>query len=215
VLNERSHEQRLTKLFQVLLVRRAFYFLTDSVFRRRNSRIDSEHWEGSDWREGCRTNWRLLGEHASPHSRKSQQNPSHPPHSIPIFVGCFLSRLWVGCSKKALDQSDKSPSTEEVLTDVPSPFPIVFINTTLGRIVRLLSAQEQRETCSEYHPSVSVGLIAALFTNSGIVLLFVGVGGYEWLHPGGLMVSVSYLTLSLSFNRPFVHIQPNVLCEEV
>jgi hypothetical protein len=110
--------------------------------------------------------------------------------------------------KKALDQSGKTSTTEEVMIrilSILSSFFVVFINVVLGRIVRLLSAYEQHETYSKYHLSVSVKLIAALFINSGIVPLFVNVGKDEWFHPGGLMVDIFYITLSLSFISPFVY----------
>ncbi len=63
---------------------------------------------------------------------------------------------------------------------------------------------ERHETYTDYNLSVAFKLTIARFINSSIVPLVANVAHEDWFNDGGLVSTIFYVMLSLSFLDPFM-----------
>ena len=83
---------------------------------------------------------------------------------------------------------------------------VVFFNKMLGYLMRKLSCYEKHETCSKFNVSVSFKTTVALFINTAIIPILTYPSKGEWFINGGLVSSIFYNTIAISFLEPLFNI---------
>lgn len=79
---------------------------------------------------------------------------------------------------------------------------VVFINTILILVIRLLSSYEKHMTYTKYHLSVAFKLTCATFINVALLPMFTNLKKKEWFESGGLITTIFYNVVSISFISP-------------
>lgn len=83
---------------------------------------------------------------------------------------------------------------------------VVFVNFSLGKIIRLFSSYQRLSTYSEYHLTVAVQLSIAMFINTGIVPLIINLDKENWFIASGLVVDIFFNIIGVSFIAPLTYV---------